>query len=114
MNRFVQAPRRSLDFVRGNGISQRADAADANLDCVAPGQRRNSSRRSGGDDIAGFERHDLRDEADYSIKGKNHLRGVSRLFPHAIDEHFHGYVRRIDVSFEQRSERANRVKAFPP
>jgi hypothetical protein len=43
----------------GYGIAQLADAFDRNFDRVAGDYRSNALGRAGGDQVAGFERHDL-------------------------------------------------------
>ena len=88
-------------LLRGDDwIFQRADAADADFDDVAGGQRAHTGRRAGGDHVAWFERHHLRNEADYSINGKDHFRRVSRLFPGSIHESFEREAGRREFGFE--------------
>src|ERR1700733_12920957 len=67
-------------------ISQRADAADTDFHDVACSQRPNARGRAGGNDVARFKRHHLRDKANYNIKRKNHFCWVSKLFPVSIHE----------------------------
>src|SRR5580698_7039218 len=100
-------------ILRGDdGISERADSADADFHDVAGGQRTDARGRAGGDHIPGFQRHHLRDEADYNINGKDHFRRVSRLFPDSIHVGFDGDAGGIELRFDDRAEGAERVEAF--
>ena len=75
-------------------------------------KRRNARRRARGDHVAGLERHDLSDEADYNIKGKNHLGGVGRLFRYAVDEGFDGSPAGSMAGFHHRAEGTESIEAF--
>src|SRR5580692_7119106 len=100
-------------ILRGDdGISERADSADADFDDIASDQRPHTRGRAGGDHVARLKRHHLRNEADYSINGKDHFRRVSRLFPDSIHEGFDGDARGIDLRFEDGAEGAESVEAF--
>src|SRR5580698_9861103 len=100
-------------ILRGDdGISERADAADAHFDYVASSQRAHARGRAGGDHVAGFERHHLCDEADYNINGKDHFRRVSGLFPDSIHVGFHGDTGGIELRFDDRAEGAESVEAL--
>src|SRR5271168_62915 len=98
--------------LRDDGISERADTADADFDDVAGGQRAHARGRAGGDHVAGFQRHHLRDKADYSINGKDHFRRVSRLFPDSIHVGFDGDAGGSELRFEDGAEGAKRVEAL--
>src|SRR6185312_16891875 len=47
------------------------------------------SRRSGQDDVAGQQGHDLGDVPDYVIQGEDENLGIRGLFDHAIHSRFH-------------------------
>src|SRR5580698_6475 len=100
-------------ILRGDdGISERADAADAHFDYVPSSQRAHARGRAGGDHVAGFERHHLCDEADYNINGKDHFRRVSRLFPDSVLIGFDGGAGGSELRFEDGAEGAECVEAF--
>src|ERR1700735_1100114 len=93
-------------------ISQRADAAVANFNNISLTQGADTGGRASSNNVAGLERHHLRDVANYNIKGKNHFRGVSILFPDAIQERLDGEARRIERCLDNRAERTERVEAL--
>src|SRR5271154_6877568 len=100
-------------ILRGDdGISERADSADADFDNIAGGERAHTRGRAGSDHVTRLKRHHLRDEADYSINGKDHFRRVSRLFPDSIHVGFDADAGGIDLGFEDGSEGAESVEAF--
>src|SRR5271156_2476515 len=100
-------------ILRGDdGISERADSADADFDNIAGGERAHTRGRAGSDHVTRLKRHHLRDEADYSINGKDHFRRVSRLFPDSIHEGFNGDAGRGELRFEDGTEGAKCVEAF--
>src|SRR5271170_574737 len=100
-------------ILRGDdGIAERADSANADFDDVARSQRAHTRGRAGGDYVAGFERHHLRDEADYNINGKDHFLRVSRLFPDSIHVGFDFDAGGVELRFEDGTEGAESVEAL--
>src|SRR5271156_1331323 len=93
-------------------ISERTDSAHADFDHV-PGRKRTHARRSaGGNEVTRLERHHLRDETDYNIKGKDHFGRVSILFPGTVHESLDRGIRQIERSFKNRAEGAEGIEAF--
>src|SRR5215470_1473563 len=54
---------------------------------VVAGGRAHAIGRAGGDDVAGQERHGLREHLDALVDGEDHLAGVARLTDLAVDTH---------------------------
>ena len=56
-----------------DGILQRADALDADRALITGVERTDAARRAGHDHVAGFKRHDVRDERDQRVDAPDHL-----------------------------------------
>src|SRR5205085_1225363 len=71
-----------------------------------------AGRRAGEDDVAGKERHHLRDELDEEVALENHLLGVAVLPDLAVHARLNAQARRIEFRLDVRTERTKRIERF--
>ena len=97
----------------GDRISQPADARDRNFDDIAGDYRPDPLGRAGGDQVAGFERHDPRNVTDDDIERENKIPGIARL-PHvAVHRGLDLAARpRIKAVGDQWTDRTESIEAF--
>src|SRR6202050_4384482 len=69
-------------------IAKGSDADDAHLDDVTIGEGTNAGRCSRCDDIAGQQRHDPRNPANYNFDGEKHDRYMTNLLTVAVHARF--------------------------
>src|ERR1035441_8840967 len=97
----------------GDRISQPPDARDRNFDDIAGNYRPDPLGRAGGDQVAGFERHDPRNVTDDDVERENKIPGIARL-PHvAVNPGFDLDARPgVEAIGDQWTDRAESIEAF--
>src|SRR5690348_9926767 len=81
------------DSIVNYRIPQRTHAFDADFHHIAGLHRADARRRAGGDQIAGKQRHNLGNEADYNIEGKDEIAGGALLAHLSVDACLHVHAR---------------------
>src|SRR6202521_1213890 len=93
-------------------ISQRPDSGNHDFHHVAGLHGAHPRRRARRNHVARQQRHYPRNPGNYNINGEEHCAEGGVLFPHPIQEGFNCAVGDVELRFENRSERAERVKGL--
>jgi hypothetical protein len=94
-------------------IRQRADAVDHDFDFVSRLHWRDAGRGSGGDQVAGIERHGCGDIAEQNINREDEVACVAVLLHFAIETRFDGEpVGRIDFIGQEWTDGTECIEAL--
>src|SRR5882672_12783180 len=94
-----------------HGIPQRSHSFHHHFHYVSGGNGADALGRSGWNQVAGHERHDLRDVANDGVEREDEIPGVAALADRSVDPGFHANSRPgIDFVGNQRSHGTEGVK----
>src|SRR5258708_2321557 len=107
-----RAGKRLLRWGSVHRITQHSDSDDAEFDSISGDERAHPSGRTGGDHVAGIKRHHSRNPANQKSARINNERSIAGLAQRPVDASFHENVSGIQLGFNVRPDRAERVEAF--
>src|SRR5438045_5347182 len=93
-------------------IAQHANAGDPHLDDIAIHERTDASGRTGGNQVAGLQRHHAGNPTHEKCRRIDHERSVARLPGFTVYQRFNEEIVRPQFGFDVRTHRTESIEAL--